>query len=186
MSKVKAILLWLPQRILLVVFRLVLFVRNSPKWTLGILGAVTVILAGAAGTAFVVHQRVGDTEAARTEASDAAKKNVATLLSYDYRSIDGAANQRADLLTDAFKNDYAQLVTNTVAPAAKSRKLVTTTTVAAESVVDASRDQVALLLFLNQQSQADGTDQPIYTGSRVRVVVKNVDGGWRVSQMTPL
>lgn len=178
-SKILVVLLWLPRR-------LASFVRNRPRWTLGILGAVTVLLAGAAGTAYFVHQGVSDVEAARTQAADAAKQNVATLLSYDYRSIDDAAKQRADLLTDSFKNDYAQLVSNTVAPAAKNRKLVTTTTVAAESVVDASRDQVALLMFLNQQSQADGADQPIYTGSRVRVIVKNVDGGWRVSQMTPL
>ena len=162
------------------------FVGRRPGWALSVLGAVTVVLVAGAVTAWFMHARASAVEAARTQAADSAKQSVTTLLSYDYASIDNAAKARADLLTGKFKDDYARLVTDTVAPAAKSRKLVTRTTVAADSVISADRHQVALLMFLNQESQADGAAQPIYTGSRVRVTVQQVDGTWRVAEMTPL
>lgn len=161
-------------------------VRRSPRRTLTVLCAVAVVLSAAATGLSVAAAADGSVDAARAQALDAGQRDIATLLSYDHRTVDSARAERTDLVTGKFRDDYARLITDTVAPAAKARKLVTRTDVVSRSVIDGDSDHMNLLLFLNQASQPEGAQEPILSGSRVRVAMERVDGGWRVADMTPL
>jgi Mce-associated membrane protein len=151
-----------------------------------ILAALAVVLSVTAGLLWFSNSARADKDDARSDALAAARKNVATLLSYDYRTISTAVDERAALVTGDFKSDYADLVNDQVAPAARKRKVVTRTDVVTAAVVSADTDQARLLLFLNQVSATKQSKVPLLTGSRVRVEMRKVDGTWRVADVTPL
>ncbi len=161
-------------------------VLRHPVVVLAVLAVAVVALALSAVALGRANGHTHTVEAARTAALEAAKQDAAALLSYDYQTIDRDAPTRGDRLTGPFKDDYTRLVTDTVAPAAKQRKLVTKTSVALASVVSADTDRVRILAFLNQTSQAQDTAQPVLTGSRVRITMEHVDGRWLVAELTPL
>jgi Mce-associated membrane protein len=154
--------------------------------TIPILAVLALVISVTAGVLWSVNRANADQDAARADAMAAAEKNVATLLSYDYRTIATAVEERTGLVTGKFKSQYAELVNDQVAPAAKKRKVVTRTEVVTAAVVSADTDQARLLLFLNQVSATKQSKVPMLTGSRVRVEMKKVDGTWRVADVTPL
>jgi Mce-associated membrane protein len=154
--------------------------------TIPILAVLALVLSVTAGVLWSVNRATADQDAVRADAVAAAKKNVATLLSYDYRTIATAVEERTGLVTGKFKSQYAKLVNDQVAPAARKRKVVTRTEVITGAVVSADTDQARLLLFLNQVSATKQSKVPVLSGSRVRVEMKKVDGTWRVADVTPL
>lgn len=150
------------------------------------LGLCAAALVTASGAFWVVNSRAADLEEGRKDAAAVASRDLETLLSYDYRTIADAVEERRALVTGDFADDYADLVTNRVTPAANARKVVTRSEVVTTAVISAEEEEVELLLFINQVSAGEKSKTPVLSGSRVRVVMKKVDGRWRVADVVPV
>lgn len=138
---------------------------------------------------FLLYQRVEQTsevDAARQSAIDAARTRLPQLLSYDYHNLDRDLAGGRAATTGAFRDKYAELTTKVVAPAAQQQQIVTRTTVAGTSVVNAEPDRVVLLVFLDQVTQTKADPSSRIEGARVRTTLQRQDGQWLVSELTPV
>lgn len=160
--------------------------RLSPRPTLAVLVVLLVALAGAAGVLLKKNDHTQNIASAEKAALATSKESLVTLLSYDYRELDGLADQTSNLVTGDFADRYRALLNEELIPAAKQKKVVTRTEIATASVVDGSTTKVDLLVFVNQVSATAGSETPILSGSRVRVQMRLVDGSWRVSAIDPV
>lgn len=146
-------------------------------------------LLGLCAAIFLLYQRVeqsSDVDAARQSAMDAARTRLPQLLSYDYHTLDrDLAGARAGT-TGAFRDQFAELSTKVVAPAAAQQEIVTRTTVTGTSVVSADPDRVVLLVFLDQVTQTKADPSSRIDGARVRATLQRQDGQWLVSALTPV
>lgn len=158
--------------------------RRSRAFVVWLVVCALALVAGGVFGGMIWHQRSVD--AARQEARDAGRSAAVELLSYDHRNLGQAIERRMTLLTGEFRDRYRAMVQDTVAPAAKARKVATTASVVASSVVQGSTDEVTLLLFVNQRSAAPSLDKPLLTGSRVRMTLRNVDGRWLTADLKPV
>lgn len=123
---------------------------------------------------------------ARQQASAVASQSVVKLLSYNYTTIDHQVADTQGLLTGSFKDSYAALVRNTIADAAKAQQVAIQTQVVSDSVVSSSPDQVVLLMYVNQQSEAAAKPNPDLSGSRLRLTLLRESGKWLVSELAPV
>jgi Mce-associated membrane protein len=119
----------------------------------------------------------------------AAKSEVRTIMSYDYRSIDAdIAAAEADT-TGVFSHQYAGTAHDLLSQARQLRAIVQAT-VGSAGVVSASPDAVVVLLFVDQasvrQTPGDKTPTTRIDQSRVRVTMTNVNGHWLVSALAAL
>lgn len=150
-------------------------------------GALAVVLlAGTAGfTALYLQQAT--VKQARVDATEAAKKAVPTLLSYDHKTLAEEIDSRADLLAGSFKADYATLLRDNVLPAAQASALITTSMVNGAGVeAEDGPDHVTLLMFVNQSTGAEG-QAPAKAGSRISVTMEHSDDDrWLISGLKPV
>ncbi|MFI9384301.1 hypothetical protein [Kutzneria sp. NPDC052558] len=144
---------------------------------------------GLCAATFLLYQRVeqaSELDSARRSAVDAARTRLPQLLSYDYHTLDkDLAGARAGT-TGAFRDQFAELSSKVVAPAAQKQQIVTKTTVAATSVVSVEPDRVVLLVFLDQVTQTAADPSSRIDGARVRATLQRQDGQWLVSDLTPV
>jgi Mce-associated membrane protein len=126
------------------------------------------------------------TTQARGAALAAANESVVKVMSYNFRTIDRQVAQTRDLLGGEFRQQYAELMNGTLVRAAKTERLAIQTAVDHSSVVSSSPDHVVLLMFIDQQSEADLTPEPAMTSSRLRVAMDQDGGRWVVSEITPV
>ncbi|GAA5054508.1 hypothetical protein [Nocardia callitridis] len=149
--------------------------------------AVLLIVAGVATAVFAhrasEHSAIGS---AAQAARAAAQTRVPTVLSYDVNTIDTEFAKVTDNLTGKFRDDFAQLSSSVIIPAAHKDAIVTKATVAGSAVVTAARDRVTLLLFLNQETTSSHYQGPRLDGSRVRVTMAGSGDDWLISEITPV
>jgi Mce-associated membrane protein len=141
---------------------------------------VTVVLLGRA----YVDDRA--TEQARRDAPDAAARQAVAMLGYEFGTVETELPKAADGLTGDFKSDYTTLVEQAIIPGAKEKQLTVRVSVQATSVVAASRDEVTVLLFVNQVTTSKDNPQAATSGSRVRMTMQKEDDRWLASVLTPL
>lgn len=125
-------------------------------------------------------------ENARAEAMTAADRTVSAMFTYDFASVDKELPKAADNLSPDFREDYLKLITQAIAPGAKDKQLTVKATTQASGVVEAGRDHVVVLLFLNQVTTSKDTPQGTTTGSRVRVALDKSDDRWLVDSVNPV
>jgi Mce-associated membrane protein len=123
------------------------------------------------------------------QAVTAAKGAVHTILSYDYRSIGSdIASAKADT-TGEFARQYASTAAQLLSEA-KQVKAIVQATVGTSGVVSASRDDVVVLVFVDQASvrQVKGQKTPTtrIDQSRVQVTMTRVNGKWLISALAAL
>ncbi len=147
--------------------------------------AVCLVIAAAGWLGWQVYEE-NEVRAARAAAADAAKRNLVSVLSYDYRTIDDDTAEAGALLTGQFASDFKSLMTQVVSASAKAKKIVTNASVSGVSVVAADRSSVDVLAFVNQTTTQKGEKEPKLDLSRVLVTMKSVDGAWRISALQPL
>jgi Mce-associated membrane protein len=161
-------------------------VLDRPVRAVRILGIVVLVLAVLTGLLWYQDKRYEQTADARTAAMSTAASSVVKLLSYNFRTIDRQVAETQGMITGKFKDDYAALVKNTVAPSAKDKQIAIQTAIADNAVVSSSTDQVVLLMFVNQQSESLLKPDAVLTGSRIRVTLLNEQGKWLISELTPV
>jgi Mce-associated membrane protein len=114
------------------------------------------------------------------------KTKVASIIAYDYRSIDaGAAKAEAGLL-DPFKSQYAKTIATVVKPQAVQVKAIVTATIENVGIVSISGNgkQAVLLVYAQQgvQNSTTGTT-PRLDIATIQVTMTKVGGNWLISQV---
>jgi Mce-associated membrane protein len=121
------------------------------------------------------------TSSVTAEVGDAVK----AVFSYDYANL--ARTERAAseyLIGDAVRQYQAQFAS--ARTRAMSEKLVRTTTVRAIGVRSLVGDDASVLLFLDQQTVAQGGGAPSSSVAQLSVTAKRVDGRWKLATLTAL
>jgi Mce-associated membrane protein len=121
------------------------------------------------------------TSAVSSEVSDAVK----AVFSYDYANL-GRTERAASsyLIGDAVRQYQAQFAS--ARSRATAGKLVRTTTVRAVGVRSLAGDEAFVLLFLDQQTVAQGGGAPSSSVAQLSVTAKRVDGHWKLAALTAL
>ena len=167
----------------------------SPTWvskfscprllTYGLLPALVLVLALAAGYLKWLDASAGGEQAISVESVYAATQGTVALLSYRPDTVEKDLGAARDLLTGDFKDSYTALTHDVVIPASKETKISAVATVAAAASVSATENHAVVLVFVNQRVTI-GTDAPTDTASTVRVTLDRVDGRWLVGAFDPI
>ena len=152
--------------------------------------AVLCLPAAAAAAFLLLRGPAPDTTAhARRDALQAATVAVRDLLSYDYRTLDTDVRRAKAHTTGAFAQQYAQTAGQLLGEA-KQLKAIVQASVGLPGVVSAGRDQVVVLVFVDQASvkQLPGQKSPTtrIDQSRVQLTMTKVHGAWLVSALSAL
>ncbi|MGV9668193.1 hypothetical protein [Nocardia niigatensis] len=147
------------------------------------------LLGGTTVTTVLLERSVSDHRAVTTsvrEARDSAQSRVPKVLSYDFDTVDSELPTATKNLTGKFHDDFAKLGTSVIIPAAHRDSIITKATIVGTAVASAGRDEVTLLLFLNQETTSTKYQGPRLDGSRVRVTMARDAGTWLISDITPV
>lgn len=153
---------------------------------IGLLSALLMTSGAVAGTGWLRANDYSATRSAEAAARAAANTAVPRLLSYNSVTLDEDLDRNRSLTTGPFAGDYAKLTDAVIKPAAKARKVTTTASASATSVVSAARDEVVLLMFINQRTTSLDEKMPRLDSTRIKVTMRAVDGHWRIANLEPL
>ncbi len=151
----------------------------------GLLPALALTLALAAGYLKWQESTVRGAERAQAESLQAAEHAVPALLSYRPDTAEQELAAAQDLLTGDFKAEYTRLTAEVVIPAARQQLITAVASVPAAASVSATSDQAVALVLVNQ-TVTIGADAPTDTASSIRVSMQKIDGRWLVSDFTPV
>ncbi len=161
------------------------------KWSrvvaYGVLPALALILAMAAGFLKWQDNSVRSSQIARTESVQAAKDTTVKMLSYKPDSVDKELNDARALLTGGFRDEYTSLINDVVIPGAKQKQITAVATVpdGGAASVSAEPNHAVVLVFVNQ-TVVVGQDTPTDTASSVRVTLDKVGDQWLISKFDPV
>jgi Mce-associated membrane protein len=151
----------------------------------GLLPALALVLAAAAGFFKWQYSSAHEAQIARIESVAAAKDSTIALLSYKSDTVDKDLEAAKNRMTGAFKESYSQLINDVVIPGAKRDHISTTATVPAAASVSATPNHAVTLLFVNQTAVVDKSP-PTDTTSSVRVTLDKIAGRWLISGFDPV
>ncbi|BBX18789.1 hypothetical protein MDUV_36490 [Mycolicibacterium duvalii] len=149
------------------------------------LGAVALLLVGALATSgFLGWQLWQDRQVARAgdEARAAAVEYAEVLTSIDSAKVDENFNQVLAGATGEFKDMYSQ-------SSAELRQLLIDNKASAHGIVtesavqSASKDEVVVLMFVDQSVSNAAVPDPRIDRSRIKMTMRNVDGRWLASKV---
>ena len=159
--------------------------RITSAFAFGVLPALTLMLALAAGYLKWQDGSLRDSQIARVESVQAAKDGTVALLSYRPDTVEkdlGAARER---LTGQFRDAYTSLTNDVVIPGAKQKNISAVASVRAAASVTATANRAVVLVFVNQATIV-GTSAPTDSASAVRVTLDEVGRRWLISAFDPV
>jgi Mce-associated membrane protein len=163
--------------------------RRRVTWSrvlaFGVLPALALGLAMAAGVLKFQESSSRTDEIARTESVQAAKDSTAVLLSYKPDSVDQQLGAAKELLTGNFRDSYTSLTNDVVIPGAKQKQISAGARVPAVASVSAEPSHAVVLAFVNQ-TVIVGTGAPTDTASSVRVTLDKIGDRWLISDFQPV
>ena len=117
-------------------------------------------------------------------APSVAERAAATILSYDYKSLDADQKAAERYMTPKFRNEYSKSMKLVAANAPKLRAKVDAE-VKASGVSNADADRADVLVYVDQNttSTANG-GEPQLALNRALFRMKKVDGTWLVDDIT--
>jgi Mce-associated membrane protein len=151
----------------------------------GLLPALALVLALAAGYLKYADNSVRDTAVARVESMQAAKDGTIAMLSYQPDTVDAQLTSARDLLTGGFKGSYTSLINDVVIPGAKQQHISAVATVPRMAWVSAEPNHAVVLVFIDQ-TVVVGTNAPTDTASSVRVTLDKRGDKWLISEFQPV
>lgn len=162
---------------------------SAIKWsrvlTYGLLPALALSLAAAAGWLKWQDTSVRDAVVARAESTRAASEGTVALLSYKPDTVQQDLDAARARLTGNFLDAYSQLTRDVVIPGAKQKQISAVATVGGAASVSATDSHAVVLLFVSQTVTV-GQDAPTSTASNVRVTLDKRDGRWLISHFDPV
>lgn len=162
---------------------------DRPVWLrravigVAVLTVLALVAVGIVGFRAVNGYRV---EQARDDAVAAATEAAAVVLAYDHRSLDEDFAAGREYLTGAFAKKYEQTTSSVVRPTAEQTNAVVKAKVMEASVVSAAPDRVIVLLYVNQTTTSDRSDDPRTDRNRVRMTMELTGGKWLISEVDAL
>lgn len=149
---------------------------------------VIAIAASITASGFLLRdsQNASAVSAARQDAQEAAKTIVPRTLSYSYQTLPADIAAATGAATGEFKQNLQALMTQVVQPSASGNQVTTKATVTHTSVVEASRDEVLLLVLLSQESTSKDQPTPVINASSARVQLRHVGDQWLVADLQPI
>jgi Mce-associated membrane protein len=151
----------------------------------GLLPALALILALAAGFLKYVDNSVRESATARAESMQAASAGAIALLSYTPDKVEQQLNDARSLLTGDFLDSYTSLINQVVIPGAKQQQISAVATVPKVGSISADPNQAVALVFVNQAVTV-GADAPTSTTSSVRVTLEKTGDKWLISEFAPV
>jgi Mce-associated membrane protein len=168
-------------------------VRGALTSTLGL--AVLAVLATAAVVLVAVLavrlQHRADDAQAGPEASSVAERALTAALGYDYRKMEQSRDAATKYMTPAYAKVYRRNFDGLISGTAENpggavkTKSVVTATVIQTGVVDADRDEVRVLAFVNQNPVVDGKARPTLA-NRVVATMKRSGDRWLLADLQPI
>jgi Mce-associated membrane protein len=147
------------------------------------------LLALAAAGAAAYFRWYADTtrasQAAGTEAVQAARDSTVAMLAYQPDTVGQKLHAAADRLTGSFRADYENLVDDVVIPGARDKKVTTLVSVPTASLVTSSPSHAVVLVFVNQNVTV-GSDPPTDNATAVKVTLDKLGQRWLVSGFEPI
>lgn len=141
------------------------------------------VVASALGVA--VHGEHVSSERQR-QAKAAAASSVPAILSYRPTTVVSDLRRERTLLGQPFAAEFAALVHNDIAPKAKARGITTRATVVSNGVSVVDGRTVTLLMFVNVATTERASKEPVVTGSRLKVTLRQDDGRWLITGLDPV
>jgi Mce-associated membrane protein len=159
----------------------------SRVFAFGVLPALALVLALAAGYLKWQDNSVRNSDTARNESVQAAKDTTVKMLSYKPDSVEKELNDARGLLTGDFRDQYTSLINDVVIPGAKEKQISAVATIPENGAASVSADpnHAVVLLFVNQ-TVVVGQDAPTDTASSVRVTLDKVGDSWLISKFDPV
>jgi Mce-associated membrane protein len=151
----------------------------------GLLPAVAMLLAAAAGFLKWQDSSLRDSESARIESVQAATDSTIRILSYRPDTVDRDLGAARDRLTGTFLDAYTSLTNDVVIPGAKQKQISAVATVPAAASVSATQNHAVVLVFVNQTVNV-GNDVPSGTASSVKVTLDKQGDRWLISGFDPV
>jgi Mce-associated membrane protein len=151
----------------------------------GVLPALALILAMAAGYLKYVDNSVREDGTARIQSVQAATASTVAILSYRPDKVEQQLNDARNLLTGEFRDSYTSLINGVVIPGAKQQQISAVATVPRAGSVSADPSHAVVLVFVNQ-TVVVGTGAPSSTASSVSVTLDKVGDKWLISEFTPV
>jgi Mce-associated membrane protein len=159
------------------------------RWTrtiaYGLLPALALLLAPAAGYLKWQDASARDSQVAGADAVRAATDGTIALLSYKPETVEKDLEAARTRMTGTFLNAYTSLTHDVVIPGAKQKQVSAVATVPAAASMRATADHAVVLLCVNQ-AVVVGQDAPTTTASSVRVSLEKIGGRWLISQFDPV
>jgi Mce-associated membrane protein len=146
----------------------------------GLLPALALLLAIAAGLLKWKDASVRNTDLARIESVAAARDSTVALLSFRFDTVDrdvAAARQR---LTGKFLDIYIQRTQEELIPNAKEQHVSATAVVPGAASESATHNHAVVLVFVNQTIKIGGS-APAQAPSSARVTLDKIGERWLVS-----
>jgi Mce-associated membrane protein len=170
--------------------RTMITVRNWGRRRLTAVATVVGILAiGLIATAVVGYveiQKEADVDHARDAAIHEATESIPKVLTYQPATVQADLNAASALLTGDFRSKFDSLGVQVIVPSAQEQGIATSASVVETSTVSASESQVTLLVFVNQSSTTAADPTPKIAGSRIKVTLRNTEGSWLISELSPV
>jgi Mce-associated membrane protein len=184
-------------------------IQASAEPRTGVLGAVTSTLGLAILAVLTVASLVlvvvlagnlqhrADVARGGQEASSVAERAATAVLGYDYQTMTADRDRAVRFMTPKYKKIYDKLFNQLMTGAAPTEdgtssgggveetKAVVTAQVISTGVVDADRNEVRVLLFVNQQPILNGVKKDLLSNRVVATMVKR-HGDWLLDYLDPL
>jgi Mce-associated membrane protein len=158
---------------------------RADRWVRSATAAIIVLGLVAAALGIAVHgEHVS--EQRQSEAKAAAAKSVPAILSYRPTTVESELTRERALLGKPFADEFATLVHDVIAPKAKQRGITTRATVVSNGVSLIDGRTVTLLMFVNVATTERASKEPVVTGSRLKVTVRQDDRRWRIIGLDPV
>ncbi len=160
--------------------------RQAGLLLLVLVGLLTAVMV--AGVAFLgLRLRAeSQTETARSEATVASRDAARLLFSYDHTTLEEDFAKGLSVTTGDFRDEYSSTTKDVVAELAKKYQAVVEATVVESAVVEASPDEVTVLVFLNQATTSTQISGRQVDQSRVRMRLVERGGRWLVAEVQAL
>lgn len=152
------------------------------RWRVPVACAV-LMLAVAGGVRARETHAVRELASAKSEALNAARIRLPFMMSYGYTSIDADLEIASGNTTGAFRQDYAQLLRNKVAPLAMKEKITNSIVVNSSSVLVGDLENVVVRLRITQSTTRADAKLTVRRKRWIRVTMSKTDQGWFVSRL---
>ena len=146
----------------------------------GLLPALLMLLAVAAGLLKWKDSSVRNTDLARSQSVVAARDSAVALLSFRFDTVDRDVAAARERLTGEFRDIYTQRTQEELIPNAKERHVSATAIVPGGASESATHNHAVVLLFVNQIIKI-GDAAPADATSSVRVTLDKIGGHWLIS-----